>query len=473
MYYIVCNTFYHKKWIKAILLSIVNRFYSKIDAFILPVLAEPEQINSMISRYYNSQKAMEAVEEFSRVNNTVAKGQNDAFTNKSAVQDVSESPAVKLVNMLIDQAIQSNASDIHIEPQENHIKVRFRIDGKLQDVMKPSIDALQAIVTRIKVASGLNITERRLPQDGRLSYKTGTDRADLRISITPTIFWEKVVIRISGGKAYDIPIENLGFLPENLIKFKTIMKKPYGIVLVTGPTGSGKTTTLYSAIKELNNSDVNIITIEDPVECVLEGINQIQINQKIGLDFASSLRSILRQDPDIILVGEIRDSETAEVAVRAAITGHLVLSTLHTNDAAGSIIRLIDMGIQSFLVSNSVIGIIAQRLVRRICTNCKSVYHPLDEEIDTLGFDKKTKPVFYQGSGCELCKGTGYKGRIAVHEIMEVGPELRHAIYKGESSDKLREIAAANDMISLQENCKRLALEGVTTLEEIIKVTWL
>lgn len=438
-----------------------------------PVMADAEQIQNLISRHFGSQRAIEAAEEFSRANQLFMRDQGVIAPEMEALQEVGESPAVKLINILIEQAVQSGASDIHIEPQYKNVRIRFRIDGQLQDMMQADIDILPAIVSRIKVVAGMNIAEKRLPQDGRITYRMDKTEVDLRISVLPTIFGEKAVIRVISKDTFNVPKERLGFLPENRSEFESILRNPHGVILVTGPTGSGKTTTLYTAIKDLNRPNVNIVTVEDPVESIVRGVNQVQVNPKAGLGFANSLRSILRQDPDIVLIGEIRDPETAEIAIRAAITGHLVLSTLHTNDAASSVVRLVDMGIQPFLVSTSLVGIIAQRLVRRICTNCRTTYSPSEEELSLFGASGDSWPVFHRGRGCEMCKGTGYKGRIAVHEVMKVGTELRQAIYRGESADRLKEIAVQNGMITLRENCKRLVLEGVTTLEEMVKVAYL
>jgi type IV pilus assembly protein PilB len=447
------------------------RIYTGFE--VQPVMADAEQINILITRHFSSKKAIEAVEEFSKVNNFYTKGQVATASENENNQEVNDSPAVKLINILIEQACQSGASDIHIEPQNHEVRIRFRIDGQLQNIMSSDIEILPAIVSRIKVMSGMNIAEKRLPQDGRITYKMGQKEIDMRISVLPAIFGEKVVIRVISKETFDIPKEKLGFLPENLAAFDAILKNPHGIILVTGPTGSGKTTTLYTAIKELNKANVNIVTVEDPVESTIIGITQVAVNPKAGLNFANSLRSILRQDPDIVLIGEIRDGETAEIAVRAAITGHIVLSTLHTNDAGSSIARLVDMGIQPFLLSTSVVGIVAQRLVRRICNNCKTAYIPSEEELEQLGADVDSKGLtLYKGKGCEICKGSGYKGRTAIHEVMKIGAEHRRAIYKGESSDVLNDIAVKNGMISLHENCRRLVLKGLTTIEEMIKITY-
>lgn len=446
------------------------RIYTGLE--IQPAIADADQIIRLITKQFGSQKAMEAVEEFSKSNNPPAKNQLNLINDYASSPDVSESPAVRLINILIEQAVQSGASDIHIEPQSKYVRIRFRIDGQLQDIMQPDIEILPAIVSRIKVIAGLNIAEKRLPQDGRITYWMGERDIDMRISILPTIYGEKVVIRLINKESFNIAKEKLGFLPENLSIFESILKNPHGILLVTGPTGSGKTTTLYTAIKELNKPNVNIVTVEDPVESTIEGINQVQINPKAGLTFANSLRSILRQDPNIILVGEIRDPETAEIAVRAAITGHLVLSTLHTNDAASSIARLEDMGIQPYLLSTALVGVVAQRLVRRICNYCKEAYIPSDDEMEQFDKGALGKPTFYRGKGCNFCKGTGYKGRIAVHEVLKIGSGHRKEIYRGESADKIREIAVKNGMLTLAENCKRLVLQGVTTFDEMMKAVY-
>lgn len=447
------------------------RIYTSLE--VQPIMADSDQIKNLISIHFGSKRAMDAVQEFSKANSTIARNQIAVVAETEAAQDVNESPAVKLINILIEQACQSGASDIHIEPQNRKVRIRFRIDGQLQDIMQPDIEILPAIVSRIKVVAGMNIAEKRIPQDGRITYRIGQKEVDLRISVLPAIFGEKVVMRLINKDTFDIPKEKLGFLPENMAIFNSILKNPHGIILVTGPTGSGKTTTLYTALKELNQDNVNIVTVEDPVESSIDNITQVAVNPKAGLTFASALRSILRQDPDIILIGEIRDSETAEIAVRAAITGHLVLSTLHTNDAGSSVARLIDMGIQPFLVSTSLVGILAQRLVRRICTNCRTPYSPSDEELELFGDSFAEKPLFYKGKGCEICKGTGYKGRIAVHEVMKIGSELRQAIYNQESADKLNEIAIKNGMVTLRENCKRLVLDGMTTFEEMLRIAYL
>ncbi len=437
-----------------------------------PAMADTEQIHALISRCYGSQKAMDAVEEFSKANALFTRDVLSLAGEGDSGSNINETPAVKLINILIEQAFQSGASDIHIEPQNKNLRIRFRIDGQLQDIMQSDIEILPAIVSRIKVMAGLNIAEKRLPQDGRIAYRFQQNEVDLRISVLPTIFGEKVVIRVISKNTFNFAKEMLGFLPENLEALEDILKNPHGIVLVTGPTGSGKTTTLYTAVRELNRDNINIVTVEDPVESTIEGISQVQVNPKAGLDFANSLRSILRQDPDIILIGEIRDTETAEIAVRSAITGHLVLSTVHTNDAASSVARLMDMGIPPFLVSTSLVGIVAQRLVRKICPNCRESYVPNPSELEALDNTGDTIPALYRGRGCESCKGTGYKGRIAVHEVMKIGADLRNAINRQESTDVLKNTAVKNGMITLKENCRRLVLSGVITLEEMLKVVY-
>jgi len=384
--------------------------------------------------------------------------------------DVLNSPAVKLVNSFIEQAIRRNASDIHIEPFENYVRVRLRIDGQLHEILKTDISALNAIVTRIKILGKMNIAEKRIPQDGRIGVTLDNNQLDLRVNTLPTIYGEKVVIRLLYRTGMQLRKEELGFCESDLKKFESLLMKPHGIILLTGPTGSGKSTTLATALRELNKPNVNIITVEDPVENMIEGINQVNVNAKAGLTFASALRAILRQDPDIVMIGEMRDTETASIAVRASITGHLVLSTLHTNDAPSSITRLIDMGIEPYLVATAVEGIIAQRLVRRICKNCKTAVHPTSDEAEILKIPKNS--LIYKGKGCQACNNTGYKGRLAVHEVLVLDSSMREMIVKGANSDEIREFAINHGMITLWDNTKRNVLEGNTTVEELLRVAY-
>lgn len=379
-----------------------------------------------------------------------------------------EAPVIRLVNLLLSRAVDEEASDIHIEPFEHVIRVRYRIDGILTEVMNLPPKMIFPIASRIKVMSNLDIAERRLPQDGRIPLKLPGRDFDLRISTMPTIFGEKVVIRIlNKGNVKRYTLEQLGFTGYNLRRFLGFIKSSHGMLLVTGPTGSGKTTTLYTALNEINTVGQNIITIEDPVEYTLEGINQAQVNDKAGVTFANYLRSVLRQDPDVIMIGEIRDPQTAEIAVQAAVTGHLVLSTIHTNDAPGAVTRLINMGIAPFMVASSVKGVVAQRLVRRICENCKQVSVPDPSEEAFAGLEPGT--LLYAGAGCEKCNFTGYKGRIAIYEVMSLSPGLQNTILKNVSTEEIREAAVIGGMITLKEDGLAKAARGLTTVKEIMR----
>ena len=379
------------------------------------VLASKSQITNAIEKYMSSRSTELAVEDFNK--ETL---KNEDFDNIAEEVDVnvSNSPVVRLINSLIRQALKMGASDIHIEPLEDRLRVRVRVDGELQEILTPSKHTQSAIVTRVKIISGMNIAEKRLPQDGRIELKIDNSEIDLRISVLPTVYGEKIVMRLLDRGNFLKSKMELGFTEHNLETFDSILNSPNGVILVTGPTGSGKTTTLYAALNELNTMNKNIITVEDPVEYKIEGINQVQVNTKAGLLFSTGLRSILRQDPDIIMVGEIRDEDTAEIAVRAAITGHLVISTLHTNDAPSTIMRLQDMGIKPFLIAASIRGIVAQRLVKRICSNCKTAHEATDVEKDLL--EAEGDVTIYKGRGCPKCFYTGYSGRIAIHEILKV-----------------------------------------------------
>lgn len=394
----------------------------------------------------------------------------ESASDKTEDEYINNSPVVRLVNSLIDQALKMESSDIHIEPLADKIRVRFRIDGELHETLEIPIKSHSAIVTRIKIMAGMNIAEKRLPQDGRLEMDIGSAAVDMRISVLPTVYGEKIVLRILNRGNFLKSKFELGFTHENLKKIDSIMECPNGIVLIAGPTGSGKTTTLYAYLNELNNINKNIITVEDPVEYKIHGINQVQVNSKIGLSFAAGLRSILRQDPDIIMVGEIRDEETAEIAVRAAITGHLVISTIHTNDAPSAVIRLHDMGIKTFLVAASLRGVVAQRLVKKICANCKEKYISNSFENNLLELNESV--VLYKGTGCSKCYNTGYSGRIGIHEVMKVNQNLRNIIYKGGSTDELTAEAIKNGMATLKDNCRQLVLEGITSVEEYSQVVY-
>jgi len=388
-----------------------------------------------------------------------------------------DAPVVRLVNVLLADALTRGASDIHVEPYEREMRIRFRIDGVLYDVMHPPLRLRDALISRIKIMSKLDIAEKRLPQDGRIKIKLkahGRSRElDFRVSTLPTLFGEKVVLRLLDKERLMLDMTKLGFEPESLVKFQRNISKPYGMVLVTGPTGSGKTNTLYSALQSLNQPETNIMTAEDPVEFNLPGINQVQMKEQIGLNFAAALRSFLRQDPNIILVGEIRDFETAEIAIKAALTGHLVLSTLHTNDAPSTISRLMNMGIEPFLVATSVNLIQAQRLIRRVCADCKAE-HPLPPEaLVEVGFklEEAKQLKTYKGSGCKTCNNTGYKGRVGLYEVMEVTDDIRELILIGASSLELRKRAIEEGMLTLRESGLAKIRNGVTTLEEVVRET--
>ncbi len=433
-----------------------------------PVIASSHGILNAIDQYYETGSAEKALAEFKK-NYQV---DNIEDIDKEILKEINNAPVVKLVNSIIKQAVQMNASDIHIEPFERVIRVRFRIDGDLQEIMTPSKTTHSAIVTRIKIISKMDIAEKRLPQDGRVEVNMEGNEIDLRVSVLPTVHGEKIVIRLLNRSNFLLSKSELGFTEENTIIFDKIMKNPSGIIWIVGPTGSGKSTTLYAALKELNQVNKNIITVEDPVEYQMDGINQVQVNNKAGLTFANGLRSILRQDPDIIMIGEIRDSETAQIAIRAAITGHLVLSTLHTNDTASSIMRIIDMGIEPYLVSSSVVGIVAQRLIKKVCENCKISCAADELEKKVLQVDDTAEVTVCKGQGCNSCNDTGYKGRTAIHEIMYINKEIRVLIDKGASIDIIREEAKKQNMISLRENCIELVKKGVTTIEELLRVTY-
>lgn len=436
---------------------------------VMPVIASLADVKQAIDRMYGVSKTVSIAEEFRRQMQEKPQKKN-GLDEEMDEADVLNSPAVKLVNSFIEQAIRRNASDIHIEPFENYVRVRLRIDGQLHEILKTDISALNAIVTRIKILGKMNIAEKRIPQDGRIGVTLDNNQLDLRVNTLPTIYGEKVVIRLLYRTGMQLRKEELGFCESDLKKFESLLMKPHGIILLTGPTGSGKSTTLATALRELNKPNVNIITVEDPVENMIEGINQVNVNAKAGLTFASALRAILRQDPDIVMIGEMRDTETASIAVRASITGHLVLSTLHTNDAPSSITRLIDMGIEPYLVATAVEGIIAQRLVRRICKNCKTAVHPTSDEAEILKIPKNS--LIYKGKGCQACNNTGYKGRLAVHEVLVLDSSMREMIVKGANSDEIREFAINHGMITLWDNTKRNVLEGNTTVEELLRVAY-
>ncbi len=429
-------------------------------------VAADKDIERAIHKYYDAtDEAKAAAKKFAEENEI----EEDVL---SETADVTNSPIVRLVNTVILQAVRSKASDIHIEPFEHYLRIRFRIDGVLKELMSPDKAAHSGIVTRIKIIAGLNISERRIPQDGRIEQVIDGLPIDMRVSILPTVYGEKIVIRILDRSGALLSREQLGFSKYNMERLDRILKSPEGIFLMTGPTGSGKTTTLYTLLKEFNSIDTNIITVEDPVEYRLDGINQVQVNDKAGLTFASGLRSILRQDPDIVMVGEIRDTETAQIAIRAAITGHLVFSTLHTNDTASTLARLVDMGVETFMVSTSVKGVVAQRLVRRVCKKCALDYVATEEEKNALGVNPSEKLILKRGKGCNGCSGTGYSGRCGIHEVLVVDDNIKSMMSKNTNTNELQKAAIAGGMKTLNESCRELVLQGVTTVEELIRVAY-
>jgi type IV pilus assembly protein PilB len=383
-----------------------------------------------------------------------------------------DAPIVKLVNLIFQESIKERATDIHVEPMEKQVYIRIRIDGVLQVIMTPPISSLSGLVTRIKILSKLNIAEKRLPQDGRFSIRSPGKDIDVRVSILPTIYGEKIVMRLLDKTGFDFNLTSLGFPRENLVVFKKMINQPYGMVVVSGPTGSGKSTSLYAALKEIKSERTNITTVEDPVEYQLDGVNQVQVFEDIGLTFGSTLRSILRQDPDILLIGEIRDGETADIAVKFSLTGHLVFSTVHANDAAGTITRLLDIGIAPFLVGSCLNLVMAQRLVRRICLDCKEEHNPTPEELKMVGLDpNRIKGSLYRGKGCTECRNTGYKGRLAIFEMIPMARNLRKLVYESANEDDIRQTALKNGMVTLREAGLTRVLDGTTSLEEVMRST--
>lgn len=397
-------------------------------------------------------------------------GEDDMDPDANIEANIDDAPVVKLVNSMIDFAIRAGSSDIHIEPMEDRVRVRIRIDGVMQEIMSNPVSAKEAITTRIKILGGMNIAEKRIPQDGRIQTEINGQPVDMRVSILPTIHGEKTVIRILAKNDGNLNRKYLGISDHNNELINKIIQVPQGICLISGPTGSGKTTTLYTLLAEKNDPETNIITVEDPVEIKIPGLNQVQVNAKAGMTFASGLRSILRQDPDIILVGEIRDGETAEIAMRAAITGHLVFSTIHTNDAVSSINRLIDMGLEPYMVSSALVGVVSQRLVRRICTGCRKAYEPDPEEIKKLKLAPGQK--LYHGEGCQDCNGTGYKGRIAIHEIVVMTKAMKTLLERRASEEEMRQLAVSEGTQMLADSAAALVLEGITTVDEMNRVAY-
>jgi len=441
-----------------------------------PVIAPEEEIAAAISRYYAGDIDLmdEAARSAAGLDIEIGDDRSEEVSLDRLRTMVEEAPVVRLVNLMINQAIADGASDIHIEPHKRHVQVRYRVDGILRDVMNAPKAIQAGLISRVKIMANLDIAERRVPQDGRIHVTADKREYDLRVSTLPTVFGEKAVMRILDQSSTRLGLNKLGFAPVTLDLWHQMVSKPYGMILVCGPTGSGKTTTLYSTLHRLNTTDKNILTVEDPVEYQLPRVNQVHVNPKAGVTFASALRSFLRQDPDIIMVGEIRDRETAEIAIQASLTGHLVLSTIHTNDAPSATTRLVDMGIEPFLISSSVIGVLAQRLVRTVCRNCIESYHPPIEALHRLGVAPKEGEdvVFYRGRGCDHCKGSGYRGRMAIFELMPMTEAVRDLILRGASAAVIRGQAIQEGMRTLRDDGVLKVLEGATTVDELLRVVF-
>ncbi len=439
-----------------------------------PILAPKAEILSSINFIYDSSQdsAEQVLQDMHDENgDSIISVMQEAG---DLLDDTSDAPIIKLVNVMLSQAVKDKASDIHIEPTQKGLKIRYRLDGILYDMISPQKQIQSALISRIKVMADMNIAEKRLPQDGRIEIRIGDKNIDVRVSTIPTAFGERVVLRLLDKTKIFISVTDLGMPFERLSEFNDLINAAHGIFLVTGPTGSGKTTTLYAALSTINNTDKNIITIEDPIEYQLDGIGQIQVNPKIDLTFARGLRSIVRQDPDVILVGEIRDLETAEIAIQSALTGHLVFSTLHTNDSASAVTRLTDMGIEPFLVTSSVIAILAQRLVRVICPECKEEYQPDEQSLAKVGITPEMLQgrKIYRGTGCQACLNTGYSGRTGIFELLIVNESIQNLILKTSDSNAIKHKAVEHGMITLRQNGAQKVLNGITTIEEVFRVTY-
>ena len=432
-----------------------------------PVVSTATEIMNAIDKCFGTETMRSAVDRF-----TKEREKNAVAIEEERGEDVSSAPIVVLVNTLLEQAARQRASDIHIEALQESLRVRFRIDGVMYTRHKYSDELTSAVLARVKILAGMDISEKRKPQDGRMTYFVDGREYDIRVSVLPTTYGEKCVMRLALKKSLNRDKKTLGLTDDDMKKFNHIMSYPNGIVLVTGPTGSGKSTTLYTVLSEKNREEVNIVTVEDPVEANIDGINQVQVNPKADLTFASALRSILRQDPDIIMIGEIRDVETAMIAIQASITGHLVVSTVHTNSAANTVTRLLDMGVDSYLIADSVVGIIAQRLVRRLCPNCKRKRRAEEYELEFMGLDPKKPTDLWEPCGCQSCNGTGYYGRIGVYEIMELSPAIKRLINKRATAEEIKQQALADGMQTLRMNAAKLVLEGTTSFQEILGVSF-
>ena len=446
---------------------------------VVPMVAMSSAVERAIQILYGNEGAAKAIEEMKREAALSGEGSGEladaAFTSSIVGEEsAAQAPAIRLVNAIIERAVTEHASDIHMEPREEELSVRMRIDGLLRDILTVPRELQAAVISRIKVMSNMDITERRVPQDGRFNVKVRDKDIDLRISTLPTVYGEKIVARLLDKSGMRLNRDSIGLRGDDIHKYEKLIRIKSGVILIVGPTGSGKSTTMYSMIHDLNKRDVNLVTLEDPVEYNIDGVNQVQINEKTGMTFAKGLRAILRQDPDIIGIGEIRDGETAEIAMRSAITGHVVLSTIHTSDAVGTIERLTDMGVEPYLVASALKGVFSQRLVRKICPNCKQAYTPDEEEQDELGLPYRPDRVFYKGCGCPECFDTGYRGRTGVFEIFPLGIKVRRMIAarKGREAIEAMLTDPSSGFVSLKENALKLVEEGVTTAEEVLRVVY-
>ncbi len=442
----------------------------KTELEVEPAICSEDELNQTIDHYYSSSTTMDEVVQI--IQDEVRDESVESLEDLDSRASEEDAPVIKLVNLIFSQAIKDKASDIHIEPQEDKLVVRFRTDGVLHQAYEQPKSLQGAVISRLKIMSDLDIAERRLPQDGRFGVKIDRHDVDIRVSTIPTAHGENVVMRILDKSSGIVPMEDIGLTQKNLENFKNLISRPYGIILVSGPTGSGKTTTLYSALNSLNDETKNIVTIEDPIEYKLGRVRQSQVNPKIGMTFSAGLRAILRQDPDIVMVGEIRDKETATVAVQSALTGHLVLSTLHTNDAPGAITRLLDMGVEPFLVSSATVGVIAQRLIRKLCLKCKEPYKPAPKLLKDLGLNPSSREfTFYKPKGCRLCKNTGYKGRIGIFEIFMIDDNVSDMIVNRVQQKDIKSYAIKNGMRPLRQDGLLKVVKGLSTLEEVLKST--
>lgn len=441
---------------------------------VIQMIASSSAVDYAITILYGNEGAARAIEdakkEVGSTNENHTVELSGAFATNNLDEDVNSAPTIRLVNSIIERAVNERASDIHLEPKEKELVCRMRIDGVMRVVLTVPKELQSSVISRIKIMSSLDISERRIPQDGRFNVRVKDKEIDLRISTLPTVYGEKVVARLLDKSQSRLSKEMIGIKGRDLDKYNQMIHCHNGVILITGPTGSGKSSTMYSMINELNTEDVNLVTLEDPVEYNVDGVNQVQINEKTGLTFASGLRSILRQDPDIIAVGEIRDGETAEIAMRSAITGHVVLSTIHTSDSIGTIDRLVDIGVESYLIASALKGVIAQRLVRRICPNCKKEYLPTPEEKEEMGVGAYTDVKFYKGVGCSECYNTGYKGRIGVFEMLPINKDIRYLIQTRANHTQIEDALKKTDFTTLRQGAKKLVLDGITTVDEVQRV---